>query len=221
MKCCRLRVLVACGVVLGLVGACRREQPATAPAGPESSPTDTIEKLLALRSAGKYDDMVPLIVAERGREVAALLRAVDGFLAANQALYDHVRAHCSLELAEAIDQSDLGSHLGVFSPDVMLVAEQVSGQEATVAYSARGRLPLRHARLVRVAGAWRYDPGTGYDPKLPRAFDEMARGLRSLLADLKRQQPSAADVQENPQLLLTELSRRLAPGVRLLPDRPD
>ncbi len=214
-----LRLAACCGVAFACLGGCRRAQPASAKPQARAhprTPTETIQQLLAARAAADAAAMERLIVPGKGRGVVQLLHAVDAFAQANRELCDYVRDHYSLELAEAIDQSRLGNHLGVFSPDVAVVSEQTRGDEASVAFSVGGTLPLRHARLVRAEGAWRYDPGPGYDPNLPRAFDQMARGLRGLLDDLKRP-PLATRVQNDPRLLLEEVARRLAPGVKLLP----
>src|SRR5262249_31668613 len=119
-------------------------------------------------------------------------------------------------LAASIDQSHLGASLDIFSIGVQFVSETIDGDRAEVAYTVDGRVPLRRAALLRTGGAWRYDPGPGYDPALPSAFDRMADGLRMVTEDLRSGRISHDAIVGDPDRLLEEVRVRLLPGVKLL-----
>lgn len=164
--------------------------------------------------------MNDLVVAGRAHQVVKTLMAVDEFLRANRALCDYVRDEFAVGLSQSIDQSRWGASLDIFSRYVELIEERIEGDQATVSFTVDGRLPLRHARLVRIDGVWRYDPGPGYSPQLPTAFERMARGLRQVLDDLKSGRVSANAVRADPQRLIEEVRVRLLPGVKMLPAAP-
>ncbi len=195
--------------------ACDRAAPPSAAAA--RTPRATIELILASRDAGSYQTLNELIVAERVHEVVKTLLAVDEFLHANKSLCDYVRETFAVGLSQSIDQSHWGAHLDVFSRYVELVDQRIQGETATVTFTVDGQVPVHRARLVRVDGAWRYDPGSGYDPQLPAAFERMARGLRQVLDDLKSGRLSAEAIRAEPQRLVEEVRVRLQPGIKMLP----
>ncbi len=164
--------------------------------------------------------MGELIVPGRMHEVVKTLMAVDEFLRVNRTLCDYVRDEFALGLAQSIDQSQWGAHLDIFSHYVELVDERIEGDTATVSFTVDERLPVQRARLVRVAGVWCYDPGDGYDSRLPAAFQRMAGGLRQVFDDLKEGRLPADAIRADPQRLTEEVRVRLLPGIRLLPAGP-
>ncbi|MFQ5807854.1 MAG: hypothetical protein ACE5I3_15520 [Phycisphaerae bacterium] len=184
---------------------------------PERSPGATIERLIAARDAGSYQPMSDLIVPEGAHQVVKTLMAVDEFLRVNRTLCNYVRNEFALGLSQSIDQSSWGAHLDVFSRYVELVQERIEGDTATVSFTVDGRLPVRHSRLVRTDGGWRYDPGPGYDPQLPAAFRRMTRGLRQVLEDLKAGRLPADAIRADPRRLIEEVRVRLLPGIKMLP----
>ena len=184
------------------------------------SPRETIQRIIAAREAGSYQTLNELIVRERAHEVVKTLMAVDEFLHANKTLCDYVRGTFALGLSQSIDQSHWGAHLDIFSRHLELIDQRIEGDTATVTFTVDGRIPVRRARLVRIGGAWRYDPGSGYDPQLPTAFERMARGLRQVLDDLKDGRLSADAIRANPQRLVEEVRVRLQPGIKVLPTPP-
>ena len=167
-----------------------------------------------------YRPLRRLVVPERAHEVVKTLVAVDEFLMMNKALCDYVRENFTLGLSQSIDQSRLGRNLDVFSEYVQVIEQRVDGLRATVSFTVDGRLPLRRAELVKVDGGWRYDPGEGYDPQLPAAFQRMARGLQHVLDDLKSGRLAADTLRAEPELLIEEVRVRLIPGIKMLPAQP-
>ena len=161
--------------------------------------------------------MSELVVSERGHEVTKTLMAVDEFLRANQDLCNYIRDQFAFGLSQSIDQSHWGAHLAIFSRYVELVDQLVDDDAATVSFTVDGRLPLQRAKLVLVDGAWLYDPGPGYDPQLPAAFQRMARGLRQVLDDLKSGRLPADKIRADPPRLIEDVRVRLLPGVKMLP----
>ena len=79
---------------------------------------------------------------------------------------------------------------------------------------------MKRAELRRIGDTWRYDPGPGYDPELPRAFHRMARGLRQALQEIKSGRLSPQMLRDDPDLLVKEVEVRLLPGVKML-SRPN
>lgn len=181
------------------------------------APREAIERMLELRRLGRYGEMAALVVPERRGQVQSTLMAVDEFLHANRELCRYVAQHVGAGLSQAIDQSHWGASLDVFSRHVELLHETIEDQEATVSFQVDSRLPIRRARLARVDGAWRYDPGEGYDPELPAAFLRMARGLRDALASLQSGRLTGEAVRQSPDKLFEEVRLRLSPGVKMLP----
>lgn len=211
------RLLLVTTVAL-CCAACERT---TSPESPRTrSPRATIERVIAARDSGSYQTLNELIVPGRAPEVIKTLMAVDEFLHANQSLCDYVRDAFALGLSQSIDQSHWGANLDIFSRYVELIDQRVEADTATVTFTVDGRIPLRHARLVRTDSVWRYDPGLGYDPRLPAAFQRMARGLRQVLDDLKSGRLSADAIRADPQQLIEEVRVRLQPGIKMLPAPP-
>lgn len=184
------------------------------------SPRATVEALLEARGASSYQRMEPLILPGRAHEVVKTLMAVDEFLHADRMLCEYVRDHLTPGLSGSIDSSSWAAHLGVFSRYVELIDERIDGTSATVSFTIDGRVPVQRARLELVNGSWRYDPGPGYDPQLPAAFQRMSRGLNRVLDDLNSGRLAADEIRDRPELLIEELRVRLMPGIKMLPPPP-
>lgn len=218
------RLLLVAAAVAAALAACDR--PATRPpagsagAEDEETPRQVVERLVAARRAGLYQPLRGLILPGQAHAVISTLVAVDEFLMANAALCAYVNEHFTLGLSQSIDQSRLARNLDIFSAYVDVLEEHIDGRHATVSFSVDGQIPLRHAALERIDGAWRYDPGAGYDPRLPAAFQQMARGLRQVLDDLKSGRLAADTISERPEELIEEVRLRLLPGIKLLPPPP-
>lgn len=208
----------------GWLGCSRSPSQQAAQAGgnlPAVSPRETVARLIEARRTGAYQAMTPLIVPARAADVLTTLVAVDDFLSANQQLCDLVRDKVGLGLAQTIDQSFRAYYLDIFSKYVELLDEQIAGDDATVSFTVDGHLPALHAHLRIVAGSWRYDPGPGDYMQLADAFGRMARGLRQVVAEIESGRLSAAQLRDDPELLVREVDIRLRPGVKLLPAPPN
>lgn len=202
-------------MALALVG-CNQSAP-PAPAKPGRDPFQVTAALISARKANSYRELERLIVRGQRNAVISTLIAVDGFLEANRSLTDRVRQEFSQAMAESIDQSYFGRILDIFSPGVTLLDQSVSGDKAEVSFQVNDLLPIRRTQLVVEEGEWRYDPGEGYDPALPQAFEEMARGLRALQSDLEAGALPVAAIRANPEVLQEQVRMRLSAGMKLLP----
>lgn len=203
-----------------IAGSCdRAPQPFPAPAAPRStgSPTEVIREILRVRAAAKYAALRELVLTDRAEDVTRTLLVVDDFLAANRMLCDQIREKVGPGVSARVDQSHLADHLDVFSRYVELIGEEIEGDDAVVRFMIDGKLPARSARLRRVAGGWRYDPGSGYSDDLIRAFETMTSGLRQLADELRSGTADVAAFRENPDRLVEEVRLRMLPGVKLLP----
>lgn len=219
-----MRAWIAIAVTVALAG-CSRQPDGTSQtaqgASEALSPRQTLTRMLAIHGSGEYQKLEPLVCPGRTAEIAATLSAVDDFLTANRLLCDYLRDNVGLGLAQTVDQSFLSHNLGVFSPYIELLDETIDGDTARVSFVVDEQLPAKRATLRRVDGVWRYDPGPGYDPRLPKAFHRMARGLRLVLDDLKRGRLSVEQIRDDPELLMEEVRVRLLPGVKMLPAPPN
>jgi hypothetical protein len=205
-------------VGLAALGWSCSRSPTNSPAGaPPLTPHQTLTRLIAGRAARQYTELQGLVCPGHGHEVVETLVAVDDLLAANQTLGEVLRQRGFSGLAQTIDQSYLADHLDVFSPYVELLDEVITGDTAAVSFTSDGRLPARQARLRRVDGAWRYDPGPGYDPNLPEAFHRIAKGLRQVADDLEGGRPSATELRDAPDRFIDRVRIAMLPGVKLLP----
>lgn len=187
---------------------------------PTPSPREVVQQLIALRQAGAYPDMKPLIVPERVTEVINTLVAVQDFLGANDQLCELVRREVGGGLSQTIDRGRLAYDLDIFSRYVELLDERVAGDVATVGFLVDGQVPPRHAALRRCGQAWCYDPGPGDYRRLADAFERLARGLRQTADEIRSGRLPASALREDPDRLAEELAVRLLPGVKLLPPAP-
>lgn len=217
---------LAGAAVLALLAGCSRP-PAAASASTATAavgPRATLQRLSELRGQQRHRELSGLIVPQHGENVVQFVMAVDEFLTANRRLCDWLGDHAGLGLSQTIDQSyvadDLvvyaGEDLGVFSRHVELLDEAVVADQATVTYTVENRLPAKRARLRQVGSAWRYDPGSACPDELPAAFQDMARGLESLLAELEHGKLDVARLRDDPELLMEKVKARLRRGVGLL-----
>lgn len=188
-------------------------------APPPEPPKQVLRRMVELRAASKYADLAQHIVSGRSAETVQTLMAMDSFLHANEAFIDYVTREVSPGLARVVDQSHLGASQDVFSRGVDLLDEVISGDKARVAFTIENQIPARQAHFQLVSGHWLFDPGDGYDPAIPAAFDRMAVGLRQALSELKNGRITPAQLNDNPQRLIDEVRTRLAPGLKMLPNR--
>ena len=208
----------------GWAGCSRSPSQQSAQAGgnlPAVSPRETVARLIEARRTGAYQTMTPLIVPGRNADVLTTLVAVDDFLSANQQLCDLVREKVGLGLAQTIDQGFRAYYLDIFSKYVELLDEHIDGNTAVVSFTVDGHLPALHAQLRLVDGTWRYDPGPGEYQQLADAFGRLARGLRQVVGEIESGRLSAAQLRDDPELLVREVDIRLRPGVKLLPEPPN
>jgi len=162
-----------------------------------------------------------MVAPGRGAQLIRMLTAVDEFLSANELLCDHVRDRFTSGLSQSIDQSRWCAGLGIFSQYVSLISERIEGDTAEVAFTIDDRIPVHRVQLVIVENEWRYDPGAGYDERLPNAFQRMAKGLRQVLGDLESGQLTDEQIRTDPARLVEEVRLRLSPGIKLLPKLDD
>jgi hypothetical protein len=172
------------------------------------------------RARRDYGAIAALTRPDAADLVAQMLLALDDFSDANRELCAYVRAHVADGAATLIDQSRRVADQEVFSAYVELLDEQIDGDRATVSFTVNDRLPAQRSQLVRLKGAWRYDPGPLGAPELPAAFHAMAKGLRAARSELERGRPPPDDLRRDPDLLVQLVLSRLAPGVERLPPPP-
>lgn len=202
-----------------LAASCNRSAPKVPSTPQEPGPRETIAALAAAHQQRSYAKIEPFCHPQRVSQVISTLTAVDDFLTANEELCALVREKISGGAARVVDQSNFAANLDIFSTYVEVRDQRIEGETAAVTYTVDGRLPIREARLVRIDGRWRYDPGDGYHPDIPAAFQRMADGLRLVAGDLKSGRIAPGKAAEDPQSLIEEVRLRLLPGLQMLPQR--
>lgn len=210
-------------LLLALAGCGGAPQPsaASSPAPLERlTPKQVVDRLIALHAARDYAGIERWVLPERRASLIESLQALHDFLATNEALCQHARDRLPLGTAETIDLTRLARNMDIFSPYVSVLAESIEGDTARVTFQVDGGFPLRHATLRRRDDRWRYDPGAGFDESLPRAFREMAAGLRQVLDDLKAGRIAEADVRRDVSVLVAAIEQRLEPALARLRAHP-
>lgn len=204
---------------LSLAPGCNPAPPAVNAGASSPSPAAVVLALREHLAARRYGQMSELILAEQAAAVVRYLMAMDDFLTANAQLREFVSARISDADAHMLDFSHLAGNLDIFSPYVAIVSEHIDGDVASVAYTIDQRLPVRHARLLRVTGAWRYDPGAGYQADIIPAVAEIAQGFRRTLNELKSGKLDPDTLRGNSARLFDEVRIRIQPGLKMMPTR--
>lgn len=200
---------IICVLTIGLVG-CDRARDTV------QSPRQVVEQIVRCRAERRYAELNNLIVPEQLNAVVSTLVALDDFLGANARLRTYVREQLGSVLAPLVDQSDLAEELEIFSRNVEFLDETIAADIAQVSFAVGGNLPVRQARLVRIGGTWRYDPGAGFRAELPNALHQMARGMDQTVAALRLKRLDPERLAHDPGPLLDEVRLRMAPGLSLL-----
>lgn len=212
-----MRFALVFGVMTVAVVGCKSEAESTSDNGTIGpAPRELAIQLIELHATRNYTKMEKYIRADRARSLTATLVAIDSFLAAEADLRAYIRDHVDFGAAEVLDLSYFASALGLFSKNVELLDENIRADAAEVQFVVDGNLPAQAAEFVRVDRRWRYDPGPGFDPALPRAFHEMANGARKFLDDIKSDRVPDARLRV-PEQLAREYQQRIAAGLKLLP----
>lgn len=202
--------LSACALAI-LVGLCGcSTQPAP------DSPKGALQALIDAWGRGALDELERRVVPEQAHSVVDTLSAVRDFLAANDALCRHVRDQVGLGIVDQIDQSYVAMNLNVFSPNIRLLDETITGERARVRFVINDTLPPRDADLRRIDGRWMYDAGEGFHEGVPEAFCEMAAGLQRVLNDLRSGDPPAAEIRRDSRILMERVRDALSPGAAKL-----
>ena len=144
-----------------------------------------------------------------------LIQSVDRLLAANHTLQAAAGEKFGSASAALFDLAQVANLIGVFSHDVEVLDERITGDSAVVTIQVAKRVPLQQVRLVRRDGRWLIQT----DPPIEGVAAEV-RNLADVLVD-------AVDILAEKSLTLEELrgeveSRQKAVGRRLalLAERP-
>jgi hypothetical protein len=217
----RLVVLLCAGL-----GGCENTPPA--PLAPDAG--QVVLRLAELRRQHQYRELAASLVPERATNVVDLLMAADEFLIANEQLCRWLRERVGMGTAQTIDQSyladDLGTYagegLGLFGRQFELLNVVADDATATVTFAAGERVLAQTARLRKIGGRWRLDPGTAKTTELAAAFRELGHALDSVRTDLQGGKLSTETIHQEPERLVELVKARLRRGVNLLSAaRPD
>lgn len=168
------------------------------------------------RLARDYNALESLVASDQALHVSAFVERVDRFIDANRRLRDVTRERVAVGIAERVDQTYIVAALGLFGPDVEVLDERITGDDAIVTYTAAGRLPPESVTLRRASAGWQIDPGPGFSPLMSEAFAAMADGLTRLAARIDSGELAAADLLKNPEQLPREVESAMRRGLELL-----
>jgi hypothetical protein len=229
----------ACAAHLALAGlllcggpwACERTpQPSTAPASrpaPETAQS-VAERLVSLRAQRRYTELTRDIAPEGKQAVVDFLLACDEFLAANDRLCRWLREEVGIGISRTIDQSDLldelavyvGDDLGVFSRTATLLDTHVADGVALVSYRVPNQIAAYTAQFRPLPEGWCLEVRPEQATRLAAAFRDMGSGLEQLRAELEAGHLTAAQIRDQPELLVERTRARLRRGVHMLAPPP-
>lgn len=203
---CRLVILSGLATILFLSTlACRRDDAAGDRNGDgraldtkNLSPIETLRLLRSHRDAGRFDQLHPHLLPEQRRYVIDLIQAVDRLDRGNDVLQAAVTRRFGPATARMFDRSEVRNAIGVFSADVELLTERISGDDAVVVIQVADRVPLIEVHVVRHEDRWVLRT----DPPIPGMAAELAKLADALIATARR--------LDQEKLTLPELRRELA-----------
>lgn len=187
-----LRPVVVAFVMFGVVsvGGCERDAPNSREAdGPSTdapqaggdhrrlSPIETVRRARRHRLAGELGRLEECLVVEQRKAVVDLVMSVDRLATANDTLTLATREHLGAATAETVDRPGLANIIGVFSRDVELIDEHVTGDKAVVTIQVAGRIPLEEIELVRRQRRWLIQT----DPPVEGMTDALRRHADTLI----------------------------------------
>lgn len=194
-----------------LLTGCRDEATQTA------SPLEVAQQIVDARAKRDLATITAHITTDDREALGDFLLAVDEFNVEAVRLRNAVAKHIGGGLSRGMDLTHLTAELALFSEQVELLDETITGERATVAFVLAGRLPTKRADFVLESAHWRYDPGDLTSQQFGPAFRELARGLAKVSDAVEAGTFDAETIRNDPQPLLEEFRRKLEPGMKLMP----
>ena len=147
-------LVIGTALALGLMaGACKRSSSADV-AGGALSPIETARLVHQYRVSGQLKRLEPYLLPEQRPHLIELFQSVDQLVSAKQVLKAAVERHLGSATAEVFVKVGMANILGVFSKDVEILDEQITGDKAVVTIQVAGRVPLERVHFVRHEGRW-------------------------------------------------------------------
>jgi hypothetical protein len=208
--------LIACASV-----GCRespspsRPQSATgAPRGAVAPPPvdvePTINLMRKLHAERDYDRLATFVAPAGRAAFLDTLMAMDQFTAANTALQASLGATIDEALLPEWDLSPWADAMGLFAPQVKIIASDDDGRTASVRFQVADHVPLESAELAWINDRWTYDPGPAL-PALAPAIRELASTLNALAREVRRSPRSRDELDAEFRLrVVPRLNRVLA-----------
>lgn len=173
------------------------------------TPADTVRRVNELRQAGRLREMAEYVVKDHRPDVVELVRAVDQLLLDNLVLKERIKASGHEAVATLFNRSEVANIIGVFSHDVQIIREQVTGDSAEVTIQVGERLPLTVVRLSQHDGRWLIQ----LDPPIPGLTNEirnLGKALRRAAQTVKqRQDMTAEEIKKETEFWQAPVLRRI------------
>ena len=173
------------------------QQGSRTPTGDPLTPADTVRRVNQLRRAGRFQEMTNYVSQEHQTAVSELIHAVDQLILDNRVLQHCIRASGATASAALFDRSNVANIIGVFSNDITVIKEDVTGATAVVNIQVADRLPLDRVDLELQQDRWVIRP----DPPIPG----LAAELRNLGQALRR----VAEAVETRNLAVDQIDREM------------
>lgn len=182
---------------------------ASPPVGEELSPAETIRLVHKHRRSGRLSALAPHLLPEQRPHIVELIQAVDRLRWADQVLQESVARRLGESTARALDRSQLGNIIAVFSWDVAVVGEAIEGDRATVSVQIADRLPLERVEMIRRDGRWIIVT----DPPIRAIAGELRKLAEALVAVARRVDETEwtlAQIERELDASQAPISRRLS-----------
>ncbi len=177
-------------------------------ATPAGSPADVIRRVNELRRTGRLTDLLQLVVEQQRPPIRDIVQAVDQLLLDNRVLQGRITSSVGPGVASLFDRSRVANVIDVFSHEVTVISEKISGESAEVVIQVGQRLPLSVVRLVREDGAWLIEP----DPPIAGLADELrnlGKALRRAAQTVEAGSLTPAEIQKEMEFWQAPVLRRI------------
>lgn len=159
---------------------------------------------------GRYNDMAELLLPEQREPVLAIVRAVDELIAAEFAFREAVKRRLGEGSASYFARRDqVANILGPLSRDVVVLAEVVEGDSATVSFQVAKRVPVETVEVVRRDGVWYVKTDKPIEG-LADALRDLANATRRVSSELEQRNWSRQQIARELDLRHAEVLKRIA-----------
>jgi hypothetical protein len=210
------RCLIGIGtvVLLAMAGCQGQNTPQATQAGTitrtgtPATPSQTVERLHALRTHGQYAELGAIIEHTDAADLVDFLLAMDEFMSANDEVQAAIRKFAPTAPAMKWDLSSMENRQGLFSTDVKVIDEETKGSQAWVTIQVADTVPLEIIPLRSIGGRWVYCPESRVGG-LPSAIRRLSRAMRRVANSISHDSLTEDEIH-------TEFRLRISPYLKAI-----